>query len=387
MTAPSAARLTVASLFSGAGGLDVGFDQVGDFELLACVEVHPQFCETLRINRDNGMFGSSKTRIIQADLATLDPYEMMDCLGLSPGCLDVLIGGPPCQSFSTAGRRKAVVDPRGELLWAFLRFVDALKPRMFCMENVRGLISAALKHRPIAQRPDKGGDPLADDEMPGSVIRLWADDAAKVDGGAYRVDCFEVNAVNYGAPQLRERVLIIGNRLGEVLDFPQPTHGPVQCGTSLPAAGLPGFRTLADALAGFHEDDPVLMDFSPRKKLFLAMIPPGGNWRTLPPAIAAESMGRAFHAKGGRSGWWRRLSWDLPSPTVVTMPNHASTSMCHPDELRVLSVGECAKVQEFPDGWVFVGTPAEQMTQVGNAVPTRLGRVTGELIAESLRPP
>ena len=251
------------------------------------------------------------------------------------------------------------------------------------MENVRGLLSAALRHRPIAERPDRGGPPLEADEKPGSVVDLWTHDLLADLCGTYRVDCFEVNAVNYGAPQLRERVLFIGNRLGEVIDFPPPSHGAVQA-DGMTADSLAPFRSLKDALAGFHEQDPVLMDFSPREKKYLEMVPPGGNWRTLPPDVAAESMGRAFHAKGGRSGWWRRLSWELPCPTVVTMPNHASTSMCHPDEVRVLSVGECARIQEFPDGWEFCGSPLEQYTQVGNAVPSRLGRVAGTLIAEHL---
>lgn len=95
-------------------------------------------------------------------------------------------------------------------------------------------------------------------------------------------------------------------------------------------------------------------------------------------------MGRAFHAKGGRSGWWRRLSWDLPCPTITTMPNHASTSMCHPDEVRVLSVAECAAVQEFPEGYKFSGTTQQQYEQVGNAVPTRLGQIAGNVVAAFL---
>jgi len=106
-----------------------------------------------------------------------------------------------------------------------------------------------------------------------------------------------------------------------------------------------------------------------------------------PSEADAARMVAEFHAKGGRSGWWRRLSWDLPSPTVVTLPNHASTAMCHPDEVRVLSVGECARIQEFPDGWTFTGNAAEQMTQVGNAVPVRLGMVAGELVAAHLADP
>src|SRR3546814_2521136 len=96
-------------------------------------------------------------------------------------------------------------------------------------------------------------------------------------------------------------------------------------------------------------------------------------------------MGKAWDAKGGRSGWWRRLNFDLPSPTLVTMPNHASTALCHPIETRALTVKEFARIQEFPDDWVFCGTAAQQYAQIGNAVPTRLGSVAGEVISESLR--
>jgi DNA (cytosine-5)-methyltransferase 1 len=378
-----AGRFSVVSLFTGAGGLDTGLDSTGRFDLRACVEIDHQCAQTLRLNRERGLFGGPATQIVEADLSVLDPQALMRRLGLAPGELDLLAGGPPCQAFSTAGRRQSVADPRGTLLWDFLRFVEAFRPRAFLMENVRGLLSAALRHRPIADRPDRGGPPLRSDELPGSVVELWTRDLLTRLAGAYRLDCFEVNAVNYGAPQLRERALFIGNRLGRVIDFPPPTHGPA--GRAADGSLLP-YRTLADALAGFHEKRQVLMDFSPRKKRYLEMVPPGGNWRTLPPQIAAESMGGAFYAKGGRSGWWRRLSWDLPCPTVVTMPNHASTSMCHPDEVRVLSVGECARVQEFGDGWQFCGSALEQYAQVGNAVPARLGRVAGTLIASHLQP-
>lgn len=380
MQRTSESNYSVVSLFSGAGGLDVGLHLTGSYDLLACVELEPRYCETLRLNRDRGRFGTRDTRVIEADLGVYDPHALMREIGIGPGELDLLVGGPPCQSFSTAGRRGTVTDPRGAMLWHFLRFVEALQPKYFLMENVRGVLSAALRHRPIAARPENGGSSLRRDERPGSVIDAWVRDLPS----EYRVDVFEVNAVNYGAPQLRERVLFIGNRVGDVVDFPEPTHAASPDAARL---GLAPFRTLRDALSGFTENDPVLVDFSSRKKRYLSMVPPGGNWRTLPPAVAEESMGRAFHAKGGRSGWWRRLSWDLPSPTIVTLPNHASTAMCHPDEVRVLTVGECARVQEFPDGWVFAGTPQEQMTQVGNAVPVRLGIVAGEVIAAHLRAP
>jgi DNA (cytosine-5)-methyltransferase 1 len=252
------------------------------------------------------------------------------------------------------------------------------------MENVRGLMSAALRHRPIKERPEKGGAPLAPDEEPGSVIEKFIDDL----NGRYRMDIFEVNAVNYGAPQLRERVLFVGNRFGRQVDFPAPTHGPqnghTKQGTLFKRPPLRPWRTLGDALEGLHESTPVIMDFSPRKKKYLSMVPEGGNWRSLPEQAAKESMGKAFQAKGGRSGWWRRLSFDLPSPTVVTMPNHASTALCHPTEVRALTLRECARLQEFPDEWEFKGTANEQYAQVGNAVPLKLGEVSGRVLAEQL---
>jgi DNA (cytosine-5)-methyltransferase 1 len=113
-------------------------------------------------------------------------------------------------------------------------------------------------------------------------------------------------------------------------------------------------------------------------------VPPGSNWRSLPEEVQRESMGRAWHAKGGRSGWWRRLTADLPCPTLVTMPNHASTSLCHPTETRALSLKEYARIQGFPDDWEICGRTSEQYAQIGNAVPVRLGEIAGSVIADEL---
>ena len=198
------------------------------------------------------------------------------------------------------------------------------------------------------------------------------------------MDCFEVNAVNYGAPQLRERALFIGNRFNAQVAFPAPTHGGAQDSDQSDLSGPVGVKpwnTLGDAISGLCEISPVLMDFSPRKKGYLAQVPPGSNWRSLPPSVQKVSMGKAWLAKGARSGWWRRLSMDLPCPTLVTMPNHASTSLCHPTQVRALTLREYACIQEFPADWEFCGAPSEQYAQAGNAVPLRLGKVAGGVIA------
>ena len=384
------ANYTVISLFSGAMGLDLGLERTKRFELLACIEKERAFCDTIRLNRDRGRLNDKKLAVFEGDICNLDPLEVLAAVGLKPGELDVLVGGPPCQSFSTAGSRGTVQDHRGTLLWQFLRFVEAIRPKYFLMENVRGLLSAGLRHRPIKERPEHGGPPLTHDEEPGSVVRRFALDLGRIGPQPYRMDCFEVNAVNYGAPQLRERALFIGNRFNAVAHFPDPTHGPIEAAVeaslfeqAVQQKMLP-WRTLGDAIGHVNETNPVVMDFSPRKKKYLAMVAPGSNWRSLPVGIQKESMGKVWYAKGGRSGWWRRLSFDLPCPTLVTMPNHAGTSLCHPNSTRALSLNDYKLIQEFPDTWEICGTPQQQYAQVGNAVPVRLGEVAGNVIADAL---
>lgn len=385
---PEKDQYKVVSLFSGAGGMDAGLERSGRFTTVACVEKEEPFCDTLEANRDAGRLGTAETVVFRGSVEDVEPRDVMKACGLGSGDLDVLAGGPPCQTFSTAGRRGTLQDPRGMLLWEFLRYVNVFRPKYFVMENVRGLLSAGITHRPIQLRPDKGGPPLRPEEEPGSVVALWLADLREMTGNEYRVDCFEVNAVNYGAPQLRERVLFVGNRVGRVVEFPPPSHGNPHRArdqqSSLLDNDLAPFATLGDALASVSKDDGEVMDFSPRKKEFLALVPEGSNWRALPESLQRESMGRAFHAKGGRSGWWRRLSRDLPCPTVVTMPNHASTAMCHPSETRALTLAECAAIQEFPLDWEFCGTTAKKYTQVGNALPVRLAEVAGEVLAAQL---
>ena len=381
-------RYKVISIFSGAMGLDLGLQKTGRFEVIACVEKEKIYCDTIRRNIKNGNLPENP-KVYETDIKKLNPERILNDLNLGYDDIDVLIGGPPCQSFSTAGKRGTTQDPRGTLLWDFMYFVKALKPKIFLMENVRGLMSAALKHRPISQRPDKGGSPLTYEEEPGSVVKLFAQEMQNYKHAPYHMDCFEVNAVNYGAPQLRERVLFLGNRFNKEIDFLNPTHGTETNTKQLSLfrkenTKLIPWKTLGDVISDLHEDNPTIMDFSPRKIKYLSLVPPGGNWRHLPEDLQKKSMGKAFFAKGGRSGWWRRLSLDLPCPTLVTMPNHASTALCHPNEVRALTLGEYCRIQEFPDNWEVCGKPSQQYAQIGNAVPLKLGEVAGEIIASSL---
>jgi len=354
------------SLFSGAMGLDLGLEAAG-FHCLACNEIDPLAVQTIRHNRPS--IPVIDTSVEQVTAASLAEAVRGDVHGV-----DLIAGGPPCQAFSSYGQRRGLYDGRGKMIFEFFRIIEELRPKTFLMENVRGLHSMPLVPKNVNV---DGVRVSVEHRANGSLLRELL---RRFESIGYRVDCYLVNCVNYGAPQIRERLLCIGNRFGLVADFPQPEY------SNRPADRLKPFRTLVDAIGeGFVDPDPGVMNFSPRKLRYLAMVPPGGNWRSLPVDVQKESMGKTWYLKGGRSAYWRRLSYDFPCPTVVTMPNHAGTSMCHPTELRALSVGELAAVQEFPKDWVFSGSVTDKCRQIGNAVPTRLGKVAGDVISRLLK--
>jgi DNA (cytosine-5)-methyltransferase 1 len=353
------------SLFSGGMGLDLGLEKAG-FEPLLCNEIDKMAVETIKLNKP-------ELPVLGCSVENITGDQVREVSGLGDQPLDLMAGGPPCQSFSVYGNRKGIHDGRGKMLFEYLRLVGELRPRVFIMENVRGLHSMPLIPPAVLSEFENAEPWMAEK---GSLVRELMREFEKI---GYRVDGFLVNSVNYGAPQIRERLILIGNRYNLVAKFPEPTH------SNRPSDGLPPFRTLRDVIGNdFRDHDSSLMDFSARKLKYLAMVPPGGNWRSLPVDIQKESMGKSWYLKGGRSATWRRLSWDFPSPTVVTLPNHASTSMCHPQAVRALTVGECAAIQEFPRDWKFSGRTSDKYKQIGNAVPLKLGEMAGKCALDLL---
>ena len=353
------------SLFSGGMGLDLGLERAG-FEPILCNEIDGMAVDTIKLNKPD-------LPVLACSVEDITGDQVREASGLGDASLELLVGGPPCQSFSVYGYRKGVHDLRGQMLFEYLRLVDELQPKTFIMENVRGLHSMPMIPDKIISEIQAAEPWMAEK---GSLVKELI---RKFEDIGYRVDGFLVNSVNYGSPQIRERLILIGNRYRLQAKFSEPTHSnrPVDC--------LPPFKTLRDAIGeNFRDTDTDLMNFSPRKLHFLAMVPPGGNWRSLPVEIQKESMGKSWYLKGGRSATWRRLSWEYPSPTVVTMPNHASTSMCHPDEVRALTVGECAAIQEFPENWKFSGRTSDKYKQIGNAVPLKLGEIAGHSVSDLL---
>lgn len=346
-------RPTCVSLFSGAMGLDLGIEAAG-FDVRFAADNMLAAARTARTNRPDLPFYDD-------DIGKLSSATILEMSGLRPGDVDLLSGGPPCQSFSTAGKRLGLDDPmKGPLVFEYVRLIRELRPRAFIMENVKGLLSASTVWREL---PYNNNGKIID-EHHGSLFReLWA----RLNDIGYSVDYREINAADYGVPQTRQRVFLIGYLDGTSVSFPEPTH----------AKGGGGlfhqpWRTVEDAWRGLRNDDSHCAAFSERKLKYLRMVPEGGNWRSLPEEIQKESMGKAYFAKGGRSGYWRRLSYAQPSPTILTEPNNASTSLCHPTEDRPLTVRECARIQTFPDDWVFEGRGADQYRLVGNAVPVHL---------------
>lgn len=354
---PKAKKPKFLSFFSGAMGLDLGMEMSG-FEAVGCLEIDKTACDTIKANRPD-------INVICDDIAEWSGHDLLKHFGVSPSAIDVICGGPPCPSFSTAGRRKSFEDPRGQVMFDFLRIIDEIRPPFFVMENVRGILSAALEHVSLDKRSNAE---LKPERQKGSVLRLLKQ---KFNRMGYTVSVELVNSADYGVPQKRERVIFIGSRDGFQITMPPPMY--VDSGDLF----TPAWKTLGDALEGLEEKEPEIIPFSENRKKYLKLLKAGQNWKHLPIKILPEAMGGAYTSGGGKVGFYRRLSFDRPSPTVPTSPGQKSTCLCHPDELRPLSVREYARIQQFPDYWQFCGSTAAKYRQIGNAVPVGLGYQIG----------
>lgn len=346
----------VISLFSGAMGLDIGLNKAG-LNVVVGQDFEPACVETMRVNGHN---------VIGGDIREINPQTLLDQAGLNIGEPFLICGGPPCQPFSTAGKRLGINDPRGSLFMDFIRMIDYIRPRFFVMENVKGIMSAPLKHVPSSERDES--DP---DQKLGTVLDVILSEFNKL---GYKTVYGVLDAVNYGAPQFRERFVLIGSRDHEDIFLPVPTHFQMHQNPEY------RWRTVGDVITGLENDDQECATLSEERKRYLRMVPEGGNWRNLPEELIPLAMGGAYESGGGKVGFFRRLAYNQPSPTVVTSPVQKATMMCHPTLDRPLSVKEYARIQQFPDNWVFIGTTAAKYRQIGNAVPVGLGEAIGKAL-------
>lgn len=345
----------VVSLFSGAMGLDVGLEQAG-LRTVVAQDIDRWCVETIRRNGHIAVEGDLRELIAQDP--SLD--RLLGSCGMLGKEIFAVVGGPPCQPFSTAGKRLGVTDERGQLYMHFVQVVQKLRPRFFVMENVKGLSS-------MRSEPGKSCSPPVLEHILSEFSKLGYHSVHGV-----------LDAVHYGTPQFRERLVIIGSRDAEDIFLPVPSHFPEHQDPHL------RWRTLGDALKGLAEPGPHAK-FSSNIAQYMPLVPEGGNWRSLPESMRKVAMGGAFESGGGKVGFYRRLNRREPAPTLVTSPVQKATLLCHPTDMRPLSIAEYARIQGFPDEWRIEGALNDCYRQIGNAVPIPLGRAIGQaLIATAL---
>ncbi|MGE9810298.1 DNA cytosine methyltransferase [Ferroplasma acidiphilum] len=348
--------IAALSFFSGAMGLDIGMGNAGIKALLACE--YDKACRMTieKNNPDIALIG---------DIAKYSAEEMLKMAKIPPGRkVDVIFGGPPCQAFSTAGRRKAFDDERGNVFLRFLGIISDIKPTYVVIENVRGLLSTPFPYKGSAG-PIKGG----------ALMEIL--DRLRAMG--YSVSFNLYNAAYFGAPQARERVVIIGKLGNEKVSYLQPTHNENGAG------GLKPWRTLKDALDELPQGiEHHYIEFPEARLKYYRMLNEGQCWKNLPQDMQKEAMGKSYYLGGGKTGFLRRLSFSKPSPTLVTNPTMPATDLAHPVEDRPLSVEEYAHIQGFPPGWEVCGSLLDQYRQIGNAVPIKLGEAIGRAIIDDM---
>ena len=323
-------KYSYVSLFSGCGGLDIGLEQAG-MKASVCQEMDPYAVKTLRAN---GRY------VVEGNILKLihnDP----SCSFLGSDRLFAVVGGPPCQSFSGIGKRRGMKDPRGRLYRAFIHVLKARNPRYFIYENVASLAWASMKK---------------------SLDKILAD----FRGAGYAVIHGVLNAADYGVPQTRERLIIIGSRDENPPALPVPTH-----------AGK--WLTFGDAVEGL-KDTGERAKLSNRVMQYISQVPPGGYWKDLP-TEKLRSLAKGKSKGGGCTGIGRRLSFFEPAPTATASgPQCNATLMVYPTENRTLTVLEYARIQGFPDSYRFIGSVNRKYRQIGNAVPIALGKALGRTL-------
>lgn len=311
----------IISLFSGCGGLDLGFHQCG-YETVWANDFNHWACKTFEKNLGKV--------IVEGDIEQIDPYTDKTI----PAC-DLILGGFPCQDFSMIWKRPGLNGDRGNLYKSFLRFVDAKKPKAFIAENVKGLLTANNK----------------------KAIQQIIEDFENIEPH-YLVIPKLYKFAEYGVPQFRERVLIVGIRLDCLFDFthPSPTHGP---------KGNQPYVTVSDAFKGVESilNNNEHMNIAPKTKALLSLIPEGGNFTDIPKE-------NPLYVKGMISHVYRRVKLDEPSKTIIAAGGGGTWGYHYP-EPRPLTNRERARLQSFPDDFIFEGNVTEVRRQIGNAVPPR----------------
>lgn len=320
------------SLFTGAGGLDLGFHEMG-FDIVACIEIEPIFCKTLELNR--GRYIPEHCKVMCADIQHIEPAE------LRIGPIDMIVGGPPCQSFSAAGRRAGgvtgIFDVRGALFEHYCRFVDHFRPKAFIFENVRGILQG-----------NKGRD--------------WQEILDRFTALGYTLSYRVLDAADYGVPQHRERLVLVGVEDASFL-FPQPTHG-VDSPHKLP------YVTAFEAIKDLQPEDEPVHEYGGKYGKLLQEVPPGMNYHYFTKEMGYPTPIFAWRSRF--SDFLYKADPDKPIKTLVARLGRYSGPFHW--KSRKFTFAEFKRLQSFPDDYEFAGTLNVQLRQLGNSVAPRFAR-------------
>jgi len=347
----------LVSLFSGLGGLDLGLETAG-WECVFATDIDPRAIESLKANKGfrlpNGARFLDRAQIERADIRQLSGSEVLAKVGRRRGDIALLAGGPPCQSWSSAGLQRGFDDPRGRLIGEYLRVASELDCRHLLFENVRGLVTA------------RGAD-----GVPGSALASLREQLF-ARGWQTRVEL--LNAADYGVAQRRVRVVLVGFRTGDAPPTAMPTHA------KNPDLGLKPWRPLGEVLATLSRPTSEEI-IRPTGKLALELA-------SIPSGSGVKSPGKQEATRPGGHWGYKQGAFvaDLALPARTVTANAQQDWIRDPKlGLRKLSPRECAAVQTFPEGWIIAGTRADQYRLVGNAVPPHLANVVGAALLTGLQ--
>ena len=353
-------KIKIVDLFAGVGGLSYGFSRDDNFEIIAANEILPNMAKSYQLNHPS-------VKVYCKDIKDFGLQDLSKDFDIKKDDIDIVIGGPPCQAYSTVGKR-IIDDPRGRLFQEYYRVLKELNPKLFIFENVKGLLS------------------MQNGELLVNIINLFQ-------SLNYNISYKILNAADFGTPQIRERIVLIGTKLDKSFQYPKPTHYDNNL-DDIFSNNLQKYLTLSDAISDLpfiksgeeafeYSSDPtnefqLLMRKNSLQKIsdhnapknnqnlikIMEMLPDGGTPADLPTELRPKS---------GFANTYCRLWWNKPSNTLTRNFSTPSSSRCiHPIAPRPLTTREGARIQGFPDDYIFYGSRSDKNLQIGNAVPTFL---------------
>ena len=362
-------KLKVIDLFCGVGGLSYGFAHGDNFEIVAANEILPNMAKAYSLNHPTA-------KVYVEDIKDFGVGKIEKDLNIKAREIDIIVGGPPCQAYSTVGKR-LIDDPRGKLFQEYYRVLKEFNPKLFLFENVKGLLSI------------QGGELL---ETITSLFKSLG----------YKVQYKLLNAADIGAPQLRERVIIIGSKLKNDFRYPEATHYSPEESADLFKKNLKPYLTLEEAISDlpFIKSGEESFEYASKpnndfQKLMRLNAPnrlmdhnaPNNNARLvkmmelLPDGGTPEDLPKNLRPTSGFKNTYCRLWWKRPATTITRNLSTPSSSRCiHPKAPRPLTTREGARIQCLPDNYQFFGSRSDRNLQIGNAVPTFLSNAMAESI-------